>query len=355
MESILCDVIRVEKNMSFTEFKKDVDNKKLKNICILWGKEQYLTEWAVGEIIRAYSNEQSRIFDVIEFTGEAADYNKIVEACETLPVISEKKLVIINNFEAMNKAEISGGERQLLSYIEHSSDTTILVLACGEQILRSNELFSAASVCGSAYEFQRLSRGELRAWIRKRMRMSGKKIEERELARFVDESGYFDRDSEYTLFHFENDIGKMVIHADSEIISMEDVETAVSGNLSKNIFDMINALGEKDRKTAFHVLDEILLYGEPVNIILSMLYWQYEGLYNVRQLLNEGKSKKEIAGILKAKDFVVGKWMIAGNKYSESSLRNILRSIYETDVRIKTGDMNERMAIELLVGTINNC
>ncbi|GEM_PF-2097202 len=340
--------------MSFAEFKKDLDGNNIKNICILWGKELFLIEWAVSEIIKKYSNEQSKIFDVVEFAGESEDYYRIAEACETLPVISEKKLVIINNFEAMKDKDVTGRAGVLLNYLKHPSDSTMLVLACGEKISRSNELYSAAAACSSEYEFGRLTGGELKAWIRKRMRINGRKIGERELARFVDESGYFDKDSDYTLFHFENDIGKIIVHSDSEIITMEDVEIAVSGNLSKNIFDMINALGEKDRKTAFHVLNEMLLYGEPVKTVLSMLYWQYEGIMNVKQLLNEGKNKKDIARILKAKDFVVGKWMSAGRKYEESSLRDILRSIYETDVRIKNGEMNERIAIELLVGTINN-
>ena len=338
--------------MSFKEFGKDLKENKIKNVCILWGKEMFLTEWAANEIIRTYSNEVSRQFDVAEFDGEEADLYQIVEACETLPVFSGKKLVIVDRLPLLEGKESGRGEEALAAYLKNPSETTILVFLCGEKIDKRRSIYKAAAKAGSIYEFDRLTPGELKSWIRKRFRTHKKTVSDSELSLLVELSGYYDRDSEYTLYHFENDISKVILHSEGPEITAEDIENTVSGNISRNIFVLIDYIGAGDKKSAFNMLSDMLLYGENEFGIMALLYRQYENILNVKQLLREDRSRGEIAQILGAKDFVINKWQALGRKYSEEELKNIIKKMYNGDKMIKSGEMDSRMALELLIASI---
>lgn len=338
--------------MSFKEFSKDIGEKNLKNVCILWGKEEFLTQWARDEIVKAYSNEVSRQFDVSEFDGEEADLYEITAACETLPLFSDKKLVIVDRLPQLEGKSGGTGEEALLEYLKNPAETTILVFSCGEKIDKRRSVYKAVQKSGMVYEFSRLSERELKAWIKKRIKSHGKKIGEENLKLLVELSGYYDKESEYTLFHFENDISKVILHSETVEISAEDIENTVSGNINTNVFLLIDRIGEGDKKSAFDMLNDMFLYGQSEYGIMALLYRQYENILNVIQLDREGKTRAEIVQILKSRDFIVNKWYGLARKYGEPELRRILKMLYQGDRRIKSGDMDSRMVLELIIASI---
>ncbi|MBE6021055.1 MAG: DNA polymerase III subunit delta [Clostridiales bacterium] len=338
--------------MSFKEFGKDLKEGNIKNVCLLWGRESFLSEWAERELIRAYSNDTSRQFDVAEFDGEEADPYKIVEACETLPLFSEKKLVIVDKLPLLESKAGSGGEEVILSYLKNPSDTTILVFVSGEKVDKRKAIYKAIAKGGAVYEFDKLAPSELGAWIKKRFKTHKKNVLDKELKLLIDLSGYYDKESNYTLYHFENDISKVILHSNEDVITSEDIENTVSGNINTNIFTLIDHIGAGDKKSAFNMLSDMFLYGESEYGVLALLHRQYENVLNVKQLLRDGKSKGEIASMLNTKDFIINKWMALGRKYEEEELKNILKHIYNSDKLIKTGEMESRMALELLIASI---
>lgn len=338
--------------MSFKEFANDLKENKIKNVCLLWGREQFLTEWAENEIIKAYSNEVSRQFDVSGFDGEEADIYQIIEACETLPLFSEKKLVIVDKLPVLEGKKSAAGEAALTAYIKNPAESTILVFACGEKIDKRMSIYKNLSKNGSIYEFASLEPKELKSWIKKRFRTYKKTVSDKDISLLIELSGYYDRDSEYTLYHFENDISKVILHSEGTEITSEDIEKSVSGSLGRNVFALIDCVGAGDKKRALQMLDDMLLYGDYEMLIISLLFRQYENILKVKQLLREGRSRGEIAGMLGAKDFLVGKWQSLGRKYSEEDLKKIVRRIYEGDKMSKLGNIDVRLFMELFIASV---
>lgn len=338
--------------MSYKKFIDDIKAMDMKNVCILWGKERFLTEWAEGQIIGAYSNEVSRQFDVSEFDGEETDIYKIIEACETLPLFSEKKVVVVDRLPALEGKKGNGNEESLVEYMKNPSNSTILVFVCGEKIDKRRTLYKAASKSGTVYEFDKLKTPELKSWIKKRFKQHKKIVGSKELDLLINLSGYFDKDSDYSLYNFENDLSKAILHSTGDTITEEDIQNSVTGNYNKNVFELIDYIGAGDKRSAFNILSDLFLYGQNEYGMLALISRQYENLYNVKVLQKEGLSRGQIAEILSAKDFVVSKWLSLAGKYSEEKLKSIMKSIYNTDKMVKTGDMEIRTAIEILIGTI---
>ena len=345
-----------EKMMNFRTFHKDIKEKKIKPCCLLYGKEQFLVEWAKNTIIEKYVNDVSRQFDVITIGGTETGVDRIVESSETLPVFSEKKLVIVEDFSVLegekNKNIEEKDIERLIRYIEHPSQDTILIFTCGEKPDKRRKLFKTIQKYASVYDFQSLEPGDLNQWVIKRFHSYGKEIEKRELERMISLSGYFDKDSDYTLYHFEQDISKVVLHSEGDRIRMEDVEKTVAGNINTNIFQLIEYVSAGEKQKAFDLLGDLFLYGETEYGLLALLYRQYEILLNIRQLSESGMSSKAIAETLGLRDFVVTKSRRLVQQYTQEQLKGVLTGIYQADKNIKSGNMEGRMAVELLIASI---
>ncbi len=338
--------------MSYKEFTKDLQGDTLPNIMILWGKETFLSDWAARAVEDRYATEVSRQFDVLEFDGNEADFYRIEEACETLPLFSERKVIVVEDPPSLGGRSAAPGEDSLTAYMKDPSPTTCLVLVCGEKIDKRKAMYKTAVKTGKIYEFTPLAPPDLKKWIRKRIRSHKKQIPDRELQQMIDQSGYYDRDSDYSLYHFENDISKVVLHSETDTITAEDVRISMSGNADTNVFALIDHLGKGNKKAAFDMLTDMFLYGENEYRILALLSGQFEKILGTKQLLAEGKNRKQIAQILGARDFQVDRFLNAGRKYSEEELKKILEKIYSSDKKIKSGDMDSRIALELLIGEL---
>lgn len=342
--------------MSFRAFNQELKEDKIKNICLLFGREQFLVEWAKNAIIKKYANDVSKQFDVTMLPGEEVSAERIIEVSETLPVFSHRRIVVVEDFSLLegvkNKNMEEDGAERLLKYLEICPKETFLIFTCGEKPDRRRKLFKAMQKLGSSYEFKSLEINDLRQWVLKRLHSHGKQIGKMELERLIQLSGYFDKESEYTLYHFDNDISKIVLHSNGEVIALEDVEQSVSGNINTNVFQLIEYISAGDKRKAFDLLSDLFLYGESEYGLLALIYRQYENILNVKQLAAQGNSPARIAEILGTKEFVVSKSLRISGKYDEGRLKKVLMDIYQADKNIKSGNMDGRMAVELLIATI---
>lgn len=50
---------------------------------------------------------------------------------------------------------------------------------------------------------------------------------------FIDETGYFNRESEYRIYNLENDIKKIIAYSNGETITQEAVEQTIHGDMDR--------------------------------------------------------------------------------------------------------------------------
>lgn len=73
-------------------------------------------------------------------------------------------------------------------------------------------------------------------------------------------------------------------------------------------------------------------------------------MYEAKELKDDGMTSEQIAKTLKVNSYRVKKAMSAADKLSYKKLRSILSQLYEIDRNIKTGVMEQNLALELLIG-----
>ena len=119
------------------------------------------------------------------------------------------------------------------------------------------------------------------------------------------------------------------------------------------IWDMVDALGRRDGKTAT-ILTQRLLEDQDPFALLPMIYRQFRLLIQAREVLDAGGNKSDLMKFPDFRsDFVAGKSIDQARNFTMDQLESIYRYLLDTDHGIKTGRVNESLALDLLVAGLS--
>ena len=82
---------------------------------------------------------------------------------------------------------------------------------------------------------------------------------------------------------------------------------------------------------------------------MGMIFQQFNLLMQVRQLKRKGLDEKKIAEKTGLRSFVVRKYVSQSARFTWEELKEALTACVETEEAVKTGQMNDRMSVELLI------
>ena len=340
---------------AYKSFGTDFKMNNFQPVLFLYGIEQYLVEWAALSLVKKYINPSALSFDFTKLEDENAQLDEIIASCETFPLFSEKRIVWLRNhalLRAANPKGFSASDKEaLLNYIENPSEQTILIISTdsdGEK----NDFFKELKKKCKSYDFDKLDRVQLAAFAEKRFKAAGVAIRQDVLRYLIEETGYFNKESEYRIFNLENDIRKIVAHSDGTEIRAEDISSALNADMDTFLFNFLDAAANKKKDAAFNIMHNMLSNGSDVFAITGMLINQFELLLEVKEFKEDAMHQAEIVKTMKIHEFRVKKAMQTADRFTKSKLREILSQLYEIDRNIKTGALEQNLALELLVGKI---
>lgn len=340
---------------SFKVFAENLKNDKIGSVLLMYGVEQYLVKWAVETLVKKYVSPAAASMDYVVLDEDGASCDQVIEACETFTMFSQRRVVWVRNFKPLNSDSPRGytkdGIRELADYISASNDSTILIFSA-EEIKASAVLPTALKKYAQVYDFDKIDKAELNSFARKRFKAAGVEIGPRALSLLIDMTGYFNKESDYRLFHFANDIQKVIAHSDGQMITEEDIERTVSGDLDTFVFDMLDGISGGQKDKAFTILYNMLHSGSDPFSIIGAIVSQFELMLSVKQLREDGLDLKAIHKKLGGSEYRIKKMIPYAGKYSTEKLKKTLSGIYETDRNIKTGLLDSQTALEMFIAMI---
>ena len=340
---------------SFKEFSKDIKEEKIPSVILMYGVEQYLVNWAANSIVKKYVNPASMAMDYLVIDDEAAEPDGIIEACDTFSLFSEKKVVWVKNYKPLINDTVKGIEKaqleKLANYVENSNEGTILIFS-GEEVKEKTILTKALISHGNFYNFETLERGELISFANKRFKSSGIEISPMDMRMLIDETGYFNKESDYRLFNFENDILKVIAHSDGIKIKTEDITQVVSGDMETFVFDLLDGLTNNQKDKAFRILYNKLHEGEEIQPLIGAIISQFEILLTIKQMREDGRDIKEMHRVIGGSEYRIKKLIPFASRYSLDNLKRILSEAYDISWNIFSGMLDSQMAMEMFIAKI---
>ena len=334
--------------MAYRDFANDKNKGILRDVLLFYGAEDFLMEWAAESIIAEYVDEDSRYLDVIRLEGDNVTAADIMAEARAYSMFSDKRVVIVRNYQPLYKgmSDIYGDD--LLNFAAAPQDQSVVIFIVDSR----NPDLSAygkklAKACG-AYEFARLDKADLKAFITKRVHNAGKMISRRSLEHIMDVSGYYNKGSGYDLAQLDRDISKIVKACEGDDISEGLIEEIMIGDSDRFVFNLVDALVAGDREKALDIAEAIIRDEDGAMAVLALLTKQFEIMYDSLELSEQGYSIAQMAQKTGINEYRFKKAFTAAGRYSRSRIKRILKDIYNVDRDIKRGDIDKDVALELI-------
>ena len=339
--------------MSYNELLKDIKENELKKVYLCCGNETYLRDWAISEIKKKYIDKSFKTLNLVQLEGKDVKADDIIGACETLPFMSDIKIVIVADspFVSSSKGGNVKEEEKLINYIKNVNETTCLIfLVDGEKVDKRKKIIKRIKSNGAIIEFTRIKDEKLNKWIDKKFKENNKKISIRNINYFIDNIGYDEMNSNKTLYDLENEVNKICNYVgDKTEIVREDIDSIVTKSLQNNIFELVDAMGRKNVRKALTIFNEMILLNQPVQLIFHMIVRQLRLLLMVKLLQQKGYTLAIIAQKLKLRNFVARKLIEQNKNFTEKRLESELKRCLKIDEDVKRGKIDSKLAIEILI------
>jgi DNA polymerase III subunit delta len=328
---------------------------------IFWGEDEYSREEALQEIKKSLGDPAMLSTNTTVLEGQKLTINELKAAAESMPFLSPARLVIVKGllerFEPKPKTETrkngaSPAANQAAPFINclrNLPPSTVLVLTDNVEVkkpfLQSNSVFTAIADKAEVRSFPNLRGTKLAQWIEARINRQGGSIS-RQATNILMETGG-------DLFILSNEIQKLVAFTGGRLIEEKDVRGVVSASQEADIFVLIDTVIDRQVGKAEQILQKLLQNGVMPPQILVLIARQVRILIQIKQLRSLKKPLAEIqtqVGIFSP--FIWEKTARRADKYTLERLKEIYRSLLNTDLAIKTGKYEGDLALDVLVAEL---
>ncbi len=315
---------------------QDFKTGDFRQINLLFGEEAYLRKQYRDRLKTALCDDPGSM-NVSCFEGKDTSVKEVIELAETLPFFAERRVIVAENTGWLAK----GGE-ELADYLSLLPDTTFLILV-EEQVDKRTRLYKEMKKRGRVSEFGIQDEETLKKWILGMLKKEGKQITVTAMNYFLERMGT-------RMDLIKNEVEKLLCYTtDRKEVTVADIDDVCTGQIQNHIFEMIEAIGKKDRERALHLYYELLALKEPPMRILALIGRQFNYLLQVKDLKRKGYSTEVIAGKCGLHRFVAGKYEQQAARFNTEELKKALLACVAADEQVKTGQLPDRMSVELLI------
>lgn len=318
------------------QINEDIKQGNFKQVYLLYGEERYLRRQYRERLQKALCNEGDTM-NTHFYEGKDFSVGEVIDLAETLPFLSERRVIFLSDSGLFK----SGGEK-MAEYLAAPNESTFFVFTESEVDKRS-KLYKTVASKGYAAEFAVQDENTLKRWIAGVLSKNGKKITENTVQLLISKTG---TDME----NIQSELEKLICYCmDREAITDNDVEAICATRIGNHIFDMINAIADKQQKKALELYYDLLALKEPPMRILFLIARQCNLLLQAKELKTKGYDNRTIGSKLGVPPFIAGKYLKQASRFKTSALRNAVKQCVEAEEAVKSGRMNDRMSVEILI------
>ena len=302
------------------------------------GDEPYLIERGVKRLMGLTVPPDSRDFNLDIFYGKECRGDEIATAAQTLPMFAERRVVLVRRSSELPAPALD----KLTEYVADPSPTTCLIFE-GEKIDQRKKFFLEIRKKGMLVEFKRLYENQLAPFIREEAAVYGKKVEPAALEMLV----YLVGNNLQELAAEMEKVATFIGNRDT--VKVADIREIVSDTKVDTVFELANALGEKETGKALRSLNTILRDGEAPLMVLAMLTRHFRQLWRVKELCEKKVPTQEISRATGINPYFIKGIVEQARNYRLSEFRGIFERFFETDLALKTSGGKPVNLMECLV------
>lgn len=327
---------------SFEAVLKQLQDKAYQPVYFFQGDEGYYIDTLLKEIETNTLPEAQQAFNQTVVYGKdvSTETGKIIDLCMRLPMMADRQVVIVK--EAQNITNWAPIEK----YILNPTPTTILAFghkngkidgrkAISKMLAKNTVLVTANAI--KDYDAPK--------FIQSYVTSKNYTIDNKSAQLLVEFLGT-------DVAKIVNELEKLFLVLDDTKITPEAIEENIGISKDFNVFELQKAILKKDKAKVFLIADYFGRNPKAGHIIqvIANLYYLFSKLFLLQ--FAQGKSKGEIASLIKVSPYFVNDYTSAMSKFSPQAIQQSFYILNEYDLKAKgvgnVSNSNEELMKEML-------
>ncbi|HKL17084.1 MAG TPA: DNA polymerase III subunit delta [Patescibacteria group bacterium] len=326
-------------------------------VIFLYGKDTYNSRQRLNFLKNRFIKKfgQNKNLSISNLDANKIDPREINKYLFSRGLFTNKKLIIINHpFSPYNKnkVKLEALAQNLIKPVKNIAkkspqDSNILIFWDQDIIQKDldknqKKLFNFLKNLNHTKKFKPFSSNETKTWIQKRVYSLNKEITPK--AVFLLEQIY-----QNNLYALKNEIEK-IVHSNltENKITEEKIKELILKNPQQSIWDLIDAVGQKNKPKALTLLKQTLDQGTSIDYIIAMLGYQYRLLLKVKSF-QDNNNNENMAKALSIHPYPLKKALKASKDYNLSEIKKIYIQLTNIDLIRKKTVANPEILLDLLI------
>ena len=308
----------------------------MNNLYFLESDSNSLINLKIKEILKKLKIDE----EIITYDMDEVNISDAIMDLDTYSLWQERKIIHAKNanFLGTTKSDIEHDINSLSKYLNNPNQNNIFFISCVKADSKKNIVKEIKKIC-NVVDIS----CDMKSYIKD-------KCKNYEIS--LDTINYLIELSNNDFNRINNELDKLMeLCLDSKKIEKKDIDLVCLKNSDTNIFALIDAIINKDKKNSLEIYLNMINYGEETFKIMIALANQIRLIYQVKVLQN--CNNDEIASILKLKNpkqIVALRYKI--NKYSEKDLLNYLYRLSIMDEELKRGKAIDVIAFPNFIASL---
>ncbi len=306
-------------------------------IFFIFGTDHFRCQEKLRELKTGFIQKRDQTgLNVVLLDGEKLTPDELRQEAMATPFLSEKKMVVVKN--VLSNKKISS---EIADFLKEKKDKIDNVV-CFLDLLNPEKkkdftgpLFKLLDKEKFKWEFNLLPPREVVLWLKNYIAKNNLQIEPQAVFALSNASGN-------DLFQLSSELDKMTAYRNGRMIRVEDVQELVRVKDDENIFNLVDAFGQKNKSLALKLTAGQLVTGNHPLVLLGAISRQFKILLKI-------KSGAKSAAEIKIHPFVFQKALSQSQGFSLENLKQIQNDLLSLEQQLKSGNKNPELLFDLFI------
>ena len=338
--------------IDFDVLEGEVKKGKIENSYVFCGLDEELIKEGIELIIKNTLDESLLDLNYIRLDGLTTTYDDIMNACETMPFMGEKKIVVVYRANFLkDKSDAQGTKvyNEILKYLSDLPSYTTLIMYYlfndKRDTPKKGTKVKALDKVTKVVHFDKLKRDRYYKKVEEIFKENGKEIGKIELR-------YFAEKVQNNFDVIRREIDKLISYTNGRSITRNDIDKLISNSNEDDIFDLVDFISQKNVEKTMDLLYELLTKSDQHMAIIANIENNFKRLYEVKVLLKNGYNINDIASRFKLPTFICEKIVNQSHKFSIKQLEKIMGICLSTENKLKSSGVDKDMEMEFMIFSI---
>jgi DNA polymerase-3 subunit delta len=323
---------------SIDALKKDLKSSCDRSFYLVLGPEQYQCQQAVNLIKSEILSPGTEEFDFCKYSAQDTPLDRIFETANTFPMLSKRRFVLVTELEKLAERE----HEDLIQNLD-SLSPTCMVLLVAEELDHRKKLYRTIRDKGCVAEFPKIKGEGLKRWVEDFVRDKGYLISSTTVGKITNLAGS-------DLQSLAGELEKLFLFSGKEKkITDATVDVLVRSSRQHGIFELIDAIGMRDRAGALASLSNLLVMGEYPPVIVAMMSRHSRQVLILKECLEKGMSAREAATAAQIPHFLLDKFVRQARAMKLETVHKMHIGLSEIDRRFKSSSVEVQILLEVFI------